>query len=147
VFSEETGICSKVICSLNNACVGLFAQTYKQLSIGQDSISRKHIITKQFKSLLLKHSKTDKSVKDYAAKLDITAAYLNEAVKAVTGLNVSYWIQQMVLTEAKRLLSATDNTVKEIAHQLGFDDHAYFNRYFSNFEKESPLQFRKNCRK
>ncbi len=147
VFSEETSIRSEVICSLTSTCVCHFAQIYKQLNISKVPTSRKHIITKQFKSLLLKHYKTHKSVKDYAVKLSITAAYLNEAVKKVTGLTVSFWIQQMILTEAKRLLYATDNNVKEIAYQLGFDDYAYFNRYFSNFEKVSPLQFRKNCRK
>lgn len=145
--SEKLNTSLEVIYSLTNTCVCLFANAYKQIEVSQTTISRKHIITKQFKSLLLKHFKTHKSAVNYANELNITSAYLNEAVKLITGLTVSYWIQQMVLTEAKRLLYATDNTVKEIAYQLGYDDHAYFNRYFSNLEKMTPLQFRLNYRK
>jgi AraC-like DNA-binding protein/mannose-6-phosphate isomerase-like protein (cupin superfamily) len=145
--SEKLNTSLEVIYSLTNTCVCLFANAYKQIEVSQTTISRKHIITKQFKSLLLKHFKTHKSAVNYANELNITPAYLNEAVKLITGLTVSYWIQQMILTEAKRLLYATDNTVKEIAYQLGYDDHAYFNRYFSNLEKMTPLQFRLNYRK
>lgn len=145
--SQKLNTSSEVIYSLTNTCVCLFAHAYEQIKVSQTIISRKHIITKQFKSLLLQHFRTHKSAVNYANELHITSAYLNEAVKLITGLTVSYWIQQMILTEAKRLLYATDTTVKEIAYQLGYDDHAYFNRYFSNLEKMTPLQFRVSSRK
>ncbi|MFH6991565.1 helix-turn-helix domain-containing protein [Flavobacterium sp. FlaQc-48] len=145
--SEKLNTSLEVIYSLTNTCVCLFAQAYKEIKVSDTAISRKHVITKQFKSLLLKHFKTHKSAVNYANELNITSAYLNEAVKLITGSTVSYWIQQMILTEAKRLLYATDNTVKEIAYQLGYDDPAYFNRYFSNLEKMTPLQFRVRYRK
>lgn len=145
--SENLNTSSEVIYSAANTCVCLFADAYEQIKVSQITASRKHIITKQFKSLLLKHFKTHKSAVNYADELNITSAYLNEAVKLISGLTVSYWIQQMILTEAKRLLYATDKTVKEIAYELGYDDHAYFNRYFSNLEKMTPLQFRASYRK
>jgi AraC-like DNA-binding protein len=145
--SQKLSTNSEVIYSLTNTCVCVFAHAYEQIKVSETVISRKHIITKQFKSLLLKHFKTHKSAANYANELNISSAYLNEAVKLTTGFTVSYWIQQMILTEAKRLLYATDNTVKEIAYELGYDDHAYFNRFFSNLEKRTPLQFRVNYRK
>ncbi|MDQ0595042.1 AraC-like DNA-binding protein [Chryseobacterium ginsenosidimutans] len=79
--------------------------------------------------------------------LNITPSYLNESVKSTTGFTVSFWIQQTIMTEAKRLLYATDDSVKEIAYRLGFDDHAYFNRYFSKAEGKTPLQCRMDYRK
>lgn len=145
--SEKLSTSSEVIYSLTNTCVCLFSHAYEQIKVSETTISRKHIITKHFKSLLLKHFRTHKSAVNYANELNISSAYLNEAVKLTTGLTVSYWIQQMILTEAKRLLYATDNTVKEIAYELGYDDHAYFNRFFSNLEKMTPLQFRVGYRK
>lgn len=145
--SEKLSTSSEVIYSLTNTCVCLFAHAYEQIKGSETAISRKHIITKQFKGLLLQHFRTHKSAARYANELNISSTYLNEAVKLTTGLTVSYWIQQMILTEAKRLLYATDNTVKEIAYELGYDDHAYFNRYFSNLEKMTPLQFRVSYRK
>lgn len=130
--------------SLIDACVGIFASIYIDDASGKQefNLPRHSVITKEFKQLLLKEFKTHKSTSDYATLLNITPSYLNEAVKLATGFTVSYWIKQAVVTEAKRLLYATGNTVKEIAYSLGFEDHAYFNRYFSKAEGQSPLKFR-----
>jgi len=133
--------------SLIDACIGIFASTYQHIENSDSTLSRKLIITKQFKRLLLQNIKTHKSSAAFAKVLNITPAYLNEAIKSTTGFTVSFWIQQTITTEAKRLLYATDSTVKEIAHHLGFEDHAYFNRYFSKAEGKAPLQFRTQYRK
>ncbi len=133
--------------SLITACVGMFASAYQQIKYKQGVVSRTDVLTQQFKRLLLQQFKTHKSTADYARLLNITPAHLNEAVKLTTGFTVTHWIQQTVLTEAKRLLYATDATVKEIAYLLGFADPAYFTRYFSNAAGSTPLQFRFACRK
>jgi len=144
---EQLNMIPQVTASLIDGCVGMFASVYKQSEEKESVLSRKHIITQQFKHLLLLNYNTHKSTSDYAAMLNITPAYLNEVLKQITGLTVSFWIQQMILTEAKRLLYATDKTVKEIAYHLGFEDQAYFTRYFSNAEGQAPLQFRLQYRK
>jgi AraC family transcriptional activator of pobA len=36
-----------------------------------------------------------------------------------------------ILVEAKRCLLYTEMTVAEIGHAIGYDDPAYFNRFFS----------------
>lgn len=137
----------QVLYSLIDAMVGIFASGYTGMEGVQLPASRKGIITRQFKRLLLQHFKTHKSSSAYAPILNITPAYLNEAVKSTTGFTVSFWIEQIIVAEAKRLLYATDKTVKEIAFHLGFDDHAYFSRYFSKATGLAPLQFRATCRK
>lgn len=88
-----------------------------------------------------------KSPAEYATVLNITPAYLNEVVKAVTGNPVSYWIHQEIILEAKRALFYTESTVKEIAHLIGFSDPAYFIRLFKKLTGASPLQFRQKYRK
>jgi AraC-like DNA-binding protein len=137
----------RVLYSLIDAMVGMFASGYTHMDSFQLPASRKEIITRQFKRLLLQHFKTHKSSSAYAPILNITPAYLNEAVKSITGFTVSFWIEQIIIAEAKRLLYATDRTVKEIAFHLGFEDHAYFSRYFSRATGLAPLQFRATCRK
>jgi len=79
--------------------------------------------------------------------LNVSETYLNEALKKVTGLSVSYWIQQEVLLEAKRLLYYSEMNVKEIAHTLGYTDHTYFSRLFKKTEGTTPLLFRTHYRK
>ena len=109
----------QVIRSLLDACLGMFAVAYKQIEPAKASLQRSDIITRQFKTLLPESYKTMKSPAEYAARLNISTAYMNEAVKGVTGFSVSYWIQQEIIMEAKRILYYTDNGVKEIAHLVG----------------------------
>lgn len=108
--------------------------------------SRNITITRQFKALLFQHYKVIKKPSDYAGALKLSTPYLNEAVKTFTGFTVSYWIQKMIIMEAKRLLYYTDLSIKEIAGELGYDDHAYFSRLFTLSEKISPQGYRKRHR-
>ena len=108
--------------------------------------ARSITITRQFKALLFQQYKEKKKPSDYADVLKISTPYLNQAVKSFSGFTVSYWIQKMVMTEAKRLLYYTDLSVKEIAYELGYDDQAYFSRLFTLTEKISPQGYRKRYR-
>ncbi|MGY0035089.1 helix-turn-helix domain-containing protein [Pedobacter sp. NJ-S-72] len=110
-------------------------------------VSRRAEISGQFKNLLKAELRTMKSPKDYAARLNVSESYLNEVLKKTTGFPVSYWIQQEVVTEAKRLLYYSQLTVKEIAHDLGYADHSYFSRLFRKLSGASAIAFRDQYRK
>ncbi|WP_224996087.1 helix-turn-helix domain-containing protein [Cesiribacter sp. SM1] len=133
--------------SLMDACISQFASLYysREQSSGQAHL-RTAAITRQFRSLLLQNFRSMKSPSDYAASLHISPSYLNEAVKQTSGYPVSYWIQQEIILEAKRMLFYTEHTVKEIAHALGYDDHTYFIRLFGKTAGISPQRFRKQYR-
>ena len=79
---------------------------------------------------------------EYADALSLSVPYLNQVIKASTGFTVSYWIQKMIMNEARVLLSSTLNPVKDIAHELGFPDQAYFSRFFARIQGLSPQQYR-----
>lgn len=134
--------------SLLNAYMGLFASYFlneskpKKLKEG-----RALQLTRAFRILVRKEFTTLKSPSSYAELLNISPAYLTEAVNKTTGKSALYWIQQEILVEAKRLLFFTNCTVKEVAYQLGYDDHTYFSRLFSKLEGKSPQSFREKSRK
>ena len=131
-----------------DAVVGIVAAHYKERAqLPEQNNLRIYTITKQFRSLLMISFRMMKSPSEYAEALNLSPSYLNEAVKQVTGSPVSFWIQQEVILEAKRMLFYTENTVKEIAHALGYQDHTYFIRLFSKVEGMPPLQFRQRYRK
>lgn len=46
------------------------------------------------------------------------------------------------LTEAKRLLIHTPQSVKQIALQLGFEEATHFNKFFKKQQNTTPKAFR-----
>lgn len=137
-----------VMRSMVDVVIGLFAGIFSTIEeSADDAHSRTTIITRQFKGLLKSSFREMKRPSAYAEALNISPSYLNEAVKLTTGLPVSHWIQEEVIMEAKRLLFYTDNTIKQIADDLGFEDHTYFTRVFTRAEGMPPLAFRKKYRK
>jgi AraC family transcriptional activator of pobA len=52
-------------------------------------------------------------------------------------------IEERVMLEAKRLLSYSSLSVKEVSMLLGFDDPAYFFRFFKKNTLSTPSEFRK----
>lgn len=135
-----------VIRSLTDAYLGMLAGIFSAAGgTTAAQVSRGAVITRQFKQLLARSFRTMKSPAAYAAALNISPSYLNEVVKTVTGLPVSHWIQEEAMTEARRLLYYTDNTVKQVADELGYE-HTYFSRIFTRTAGMSPLAFRKKYR-
>ncbi|NIF04618.1 helix-turn-helix domain-containing protein [Chryseobacterium sp. Tr-659] len=132
-----------VIQSLLNAFVGMFAFIYTQENKPEISgESRALQLSRAFRILVRKEFKTMKSPSEYAERLHITRGYLTEIIREATGKPAQYWIHQEILTESKRLLAFTNLSVKEVAYELGYTDHAYFSRLFSKLEDQSPSEFR-----
>ena len=122
-------------------CAAACAYSSKNASL-TNTISRPVQITREFRKLLLENIQSQKSPSYYASRLNISESYLNEAVKKTIGFTVTYWIQQQAILEAKRLLCFSKLTVKEIAHELGYDDHTYFSKLFKQSTQMTPLAFR-----
>ncbi|GGA91863.1 transcriptional regulator [Puia dinghuensis] len=126
-----------------SAFTAMFTDVYaRQQCIPADKVSRSQTIMLEFRKLLSVEYKQLKSAGEYAAALHLSLSYLNEAVKDTTGFTVSYWIQQQIVLEAKRLLYYSQYSVKEIAHRLGYEDHTYFSRLFKKTVGRTPLEFR-----
>lgn len=98
----------------------------------------------RFNLLIDEFFKEQKYVSFYAEKLHVSANYLNVLCKKHLKVSATHLIQLRVCTEAKRLLLSTTLSIKEIAFQLGFVDHAYFSNFFKNKTGTSPSLFRKN---
>jgi AraC family transcriptional activator of pobA len=61
----------------------------------------------------------------------------------LTGRSPMQLVHSRLLLEAKRELHYTDNQVSKISIGLGFDDAAYFTRFFTSRVGISPRAFRK----
>ncbi len=104
------------------------------------SLGNGHIM--KFLDLVENHFHKEKSVKFYASQLCITPNYLNILCKRKTGYSASHYIHERLLLEAKRLLAMSSKDIKEITFELGFNDAAYFSKFFKKLNGNSPKGFR-----
>jgi len=79
-----------------------------------------------------------------ADHLNISAGYLSELLKALTGQNTQQHIHNKLIEKAKELLSTSELAISEIAYELGFEHPQSFNKLFKNKTNISPLKFRQS---
>lgn len=82
------------------------------------------------------------TVKFLAEELHVTAGYLSDMLRELTGQNAQQHIQNKLLEKAKELLSSTALSTSEIAYQLGFGHPQSFSRLFKQKNNISPTEFR-----
>lgn len=99
----------------------------------------------RYRALLEEHFRNERSLAFYASDLAVTHARLNAACKARAGKTASDLLYERIVIEAKRYLIYTESSVAQVAHLTGFDDPAYFNRFFTRRVGLSPGAFRKQA--
>ena len=67
---------------------------------------------------------------------------MRAACRLIAGAPPLRLIQDRQLLEAKRALLYTNMTVGEAAYYLGFEDPAYFSRFFTRGAGEAPRRYR-----
>lgn len=82
------------------------------------------------------------SVSDVAEILQTTEGKLNELAKLHTGKTAQNVIYSLVVSEAKRLLTYGNFSVKEVAFKLGFNDPFYFSNFFKKQTDISPKLYK-----
>jgi len=82
------------------------------------------------------------TVQVIAAKLNLSADYLSDMLRTITGQTAQQHIHAKVVDKAKELLATTNLQVSEVAYRLGFEYPQSFNKFFKNKMKMSPLEYR-----
>lgn len=101
----------------------------------------------KFKQLIEENFTKEKNVSPYAEMLNMNPSCLNELTKRTTGITAGELIRNRVIDETKKLLYSSKMSGKEIAYELGFDDPAYFSRFFKKYTGTTLKEFRDNSRK
>lgn len=96
----------------------------------------------KLKALIELNYMSQASVEFYAASLHITGKRLNEITRELVGKTVVQMVHDRITLEAKRELSLSQDSVKTIAHRLGFKDPSYFGRFFRREAGMAPRTFR-----
>ncbi|MGH6761746.1 MAG: helix-turn-helix domain-containing protein [Phyllobacterium sp.] len=91
-----------------------------------------------FLHLVELHMRDHWTIAEYAAFLGVTTDRLNSAVRRATGKSPLALIHQRLVMEAEFLLDNSTLQISEIAETLGFQDPAYFNRFFKRERGVAP---------
>ncbi|NBW39058.1 MAG: AraC family transcriptional regulator, partial [Cytophagia bacterium] len=115
-------------------------------------ITRKAVssdLVAQVEKLLMDYFDSDKvkelglpTVNYLAEQLNVSANYLSDLLRTVTGQTTQQHIHHKLIEKAKEILATTDFSVSEIAYQLGFEHPQSFNKLFKSKTKLTPIQFR-----
>ena len=95
-----------------------------------------------FRDLLETNFTKLKAVNDSSSQLFTSEKRLGHAPSKVLGKTPKEIINERILLEAKRFLVYSHLTIKEIGQDLGFEDPAYFVRYFKKNTETTPGEFR-----
>ena len=95
----------------------------------------------RFKKLVQQHMNEFQSVSFFSEALGVSSKTLTSITKNYYQLTPSNFIHQAKILEAKRLLSNTRLSKKEIAYQLGFEQPTYFTKYFKKYTSLTPKEF------
>ena len=106
-------------------------------------LSRESRVLIRFRDLLDEHYRQQLGVKAYADKLHISTSTLNRICQQLLQCTPKALIQQRLLSEIKRRLIYTRQSLEEIAANLGFADLAYFCRFFKQHTGVTAGDFRK----
>jgi AraC family transcriptional regulator, transcriptional activator of pobA len=115
---------------------------HDELNSIDDITSQKRHLVARFSDLIENRFRQSLSLGEYVATLNVSESRLRNACLETTGQSPNQLIHARILLEAKRQLLYTSNSVSEVAYALGFDDPAYFTRFFSRRTGVSPRDFR-----
>jgi AraC family transcriptional activator of pobA len=104
--------------------------------------SRSRQLVVRFSEMIERRYRKSTPLTSYAGALSVSESRLRNACVAMTGQTPVQLLHARILLEAKRQLLYTEEPVRRIAYALGFEDAAYFTRFFSRNEGLSPRAFR-----
>ncbi len=82
------------------------------------------------------------TTENIAEYLFISRSRLSTKFKAETGINLTDFIMQEKIEEAKRLLRYSDKTSHSISSYLGFASQSHFSKVFKKFTGKTPNEYR-----
>lgn len=102
-----------------------------QLKTFYDEYTRNDYVVNKIRSYITEHYQdADLSIKSIAQALNLSNSYACSQFKKVTNLTINDYLSKIRINEAKKLIIQGDQTINQIAMQVGYSDPNYFSRLF-----------------
>lgn len=100
----------------------------------------------QLQELVEKMCFNHKKVSFYAKEMGVTSKTLNNITQSILHKSAKTFINEIVIIQSKRLIINSQDSLTEIAYQVGFDEPTNFFKYFRKYTGLSPSEFRTSCK-
>ena len=100
------------------------------------------MLVARYRAFIEERFRDHPSVEESASALGVTPPVLRNACRLVAGESPGQVLKERLSLEAQRLMRYSNMSISQIAVYLGFEDPAYFSRFFTSISGESPRQFR-----
>lgn len=99
-------------------------------------------LVQRFRALAEQHFREHRGLPFYARALGVTPDHLSRSCRNATRQSALQLLHERLMLEARRLLAYTPMSVLEVAAAIGYQDPAYFSKFFTRAIGHSPSQYR-----
>jgi AraC family transcriptional activator of pobA len=99
-------------------------------------------LVQRYRALVDAHYREHLPLAFYAGVLKVTPDHLSRICRQVSGQSALDLLQGRVMLEARRLLAYTAMPVAGVAAELGYQDPAYFSKFFTRCVGDTPSGYR-----
>lgn len=99
-------------------------------------------LLQRFRALAEQHFREHRGLPFYAQQLGVTPDHLSRSCRNATQQSALQLLHERLMLEARRLLAYTPMSVAEVADTIGYQDPAYFSKFFTRATGHSPSQYR-----
>lgn len=107
-----------------------------------DEVKKSESVVEKAKKYISQHFSENIGRAEIAEEVMLAPNYFSMLFHKETGQTIREYINLCRVEEAKRLLSATSNSITDIALQVGFDNISYFSTVFKKYTNVSPVEYR-----
>lgn len=142
-FSQDVVI-SQIELLLNYANRFYSRQFITRKAVSSDLLQRVEEILQAYFQSRNEKQKGLPTVQFLSAQLNVSASYLSDMLRSLTGQNAQQHIHNHLMQNAKEQLSTSKASISEIAYELGFEHPQSFSKFFKLKTSMSPLDFRRS---
>ena len=141
-FHEGGAATGAVLQWLTSAALTIVLRLNEDLSRAGAGSARDIAAFHRFRALVETHLADHWPTPRYAAALGVSESRLNRICHATAGKSALEVVQDRLTLEARRRLIHVAGSVSSLAYELGFEDPAYFWRFFKRRTGMTPREFR-----
>lgn len=142
-FHEGGAATGAVLQWLTSAALTVLLRLNEDLAQRSATAAREIAAFHRFRALVETHLLDHWPTPRYAQALSMSESRLNRVSRAAAGKSALEVVQDRLTLEARRRLIHVAGPVSSLAYELGFEDPAYFWRFFKRRTGMTPREFRK----